>query len=175
MSYTASVCHSWPLVSWLTRQIFPIKTLEQNPNDDVFVAGVSAGVADQLPGEVQQPGGAAGHLRAGPLLAGGRQQGQQVTQGRGPSPHICPAKLYFDLIDIIYLIGIHVTIIFRHFLACSQHKLIRNSNLKRELFNKFDISTETVNFFKSLPVHFLAWKKIFWLSNLLYPSVNQIN
>ena len=108
--------------------------------------------------------------------AGRSSPGWRSTTGAtGNSPHICPAKLYFDLIDIIYLIGIHVTIIFRHFLACSQHKLIRNSNLKRELFNKFDISTETVNFFKSLPVHFLAWKKIFWLSNLLYPSVNQIN
>ena len=46
-----------------------------------FVAGVSATVPLRLPEQVLEPGGAPRHLRPRPLLAGGRQQGEQVGAG----------------------------------------------------------------------------------------------
>ena len=54
-------------------------TVFKPPLNNIVVAGVCAGAAVRLPGQVQQPGGPPRHLRPSPLLAGGRQQGKQVS------------------------------------------------------------------------------------------------
>ena len=64
----------------------PRKFLSPQPpplDDDLklclYVSGLGAGAALLLPGQVQRAGGPPGHLRPRPLLAGGRQQGKQVS------------------------------------------------------------------------------------------------
>ena len=64
----ATHSHTDQLYTWL-----------KPPLNYIVVAGFCAGAAVRLPGQVQQPGGPPRHLRPRPLLAGGRQQGKQVS------------------------------------------------------------------------------------------------